>query len=73
MQLGAGQTMLFGALSGSIAEMVTYPFEVIRRKMQLGSILASRKIPLTALSALHATPMVRSNLVFTNLTINYIT
>ena len=27
--------MLFGALAGAAAEFSTYPFEVIRRRMQL--------------------------------------
>jgi hypothetical protein len=43
MKLGVATTLMFGALAGMSAEVVTYPLEVIRRKMQLERTLASRK------------------------------
>lgn len=43
MKLDLRTTLLFGALAGMCAEVVTYPLEVIRRKMQLERVLASRK------------------------------
>lgn len=35
MEIGALRTLLFGAISGAAAEAATYPFEVVRRQMQL--------------------------------------
>eukprot|EP00892_Ulva_mutabilis_P001214 jgi/Ulvmu1/11093/UM070_0008.1 len=44
MRLGTAATLLYGALAGLCAETVTYPLEVIRRKMQLERVLAAREI-----------------------------
>jgi hypothetical protein len=40
MRLSTGMTLLFGAMAGVCSEVVTYPLEVIRRKMQLERTLA---------------------------------
>lgn len=44
MRLGTAATLLYGALAGLCAETVTYPLEVIRRKMQLERVLAAREL-----------------------------
>lgn len=44
MRLGTGATLMYGALAGLCAETVTYPLEVIRRKMQLERVLAAREL-----------------------------
>lgn len=44
MRLGTAATLLYGALAGLCAETVTYPLEVIRRKMQLERVLAAREV-----------------------------
>jgi Mitochondrial carrier protein len=48
MRLSPRATLLFGATAGVCAEAVTYPLEVIRRKMQLERILAAQQILTTA-------------------------
>jgi hypothetical protein len=58
MKLGVACTLSFGALAGMSAEVVTYPLEVIRRKMQLERTLASRKV-ISAVSAARVTRLVR--------------
>lgn len=35
MEVGALRTLLYGALSGACAEATTYPFEVVRKQMQV--------------------------------------
>lgn len=35
LELGPIRTLLYGAISGACAEAVTYPFEVIRRQLQM--------------------------------------
>ncbi|KAK9742604.1 hypothetical protein RND81_03G185100 [Saponaria officinalis] len=35
LELGPLRTLLYGALSGACAEVATYPFEVLRRRMQM--------------------------------------
>eukprot|EP00897_Mesotaenium_endlicherianum_P006673 jgi/Mesen1/6033/ME000308S05224 len=35
MELGAARTLLYGAIAGACAEAATYPFEVVRRHLQL--------------------------------------
>ncbi|GMN45331.1 hypothetical protein TIFTF001_014522 [Ficus carica] len=35
LELGPFRTLLYGAISGACAEAATYPFEVVRRKLQL--------------------------------------
>lgn len=44
MKLSAATTLMFGAAAGVAAEIVTYPLEVIRRKMQLERTMAARRI-----------------------------
>ena len=44
MRLGTAATLVYGALAGLCAETVTYPLEVIRRKMQLERVIAAREI-----------------------------
>ena len=44
MKLSIATTLVFGAMAGVCAEIVTYPLEVIRRKMQLERTLASRRL-----------------------------
>jgi hypothetical protein len=48
LDLSPQHTLLFGGLSGMSAEVVTYPLEVIRRKMQLDCVLTSRAALLAA-------------------------
>ncbi|XP_020691182.1 probable mitochondrial adenine nucleotide transporter BTL3 [Dendrobium catenatum] len=45
LELGPMRTLLYGAISGCCAEAATYPFEVVRRKLQL-------QVQATRLSAL---------------------
>lgn len=35
LELGPLRTLLYGAISGACAEAATYPFEVVRRKLQM--------------------------------------
>ncbi|KAM7257877.1 hypothetical protein ACFE04_013618 [Oxalis oulophora] len=35
LELGPSRTLLYGAIAGACAEFATYPFEVVRRKLQL--------------------------------------
>lgn len=35
LELGPIRTLLYGAISGACAELVTYPFEVIRKQLQM--------------------------------------
>lgn len=35
LEIGPVRTLLFGAIAGACAETVTYPFEVVRRQMQM--------------------------------------
>lgn len=37
LELGPVRTLLHGAISGACAEVATYPFEVVRRQLQLQS------------------------------------
>jgi hypothetical protein len=48
MKLDVITTLMFGAMAGVCAEIMTYPLEVIRRKMQLERTLASRHIRIRA-------------------------
>lgn len=45
LELGPIKTLLYGAIAGACAEATTYPFEVVRRKLQL-------QVQATKLSAL---------------------
>ncbi|GAV63568.1 Mito_carr domain-containing protein [Cephalotus follicularis] len=45
LELGPVRTLLYGAISGACAEVATYPFEVVRRQLQL-------QVQATRLSAL---------------------
>jgi hypothetical protein len=35
LELGPGRTLLYGAIAGACAEAATYPFEVVRRQLQM--------------------------------------
>lgn len=35
LELGPLRTLLYGAISGACAEVATYPFEVVRRQLQM--------------------------------------
>lgn len=65
MKLDVITTLMFGAMAGVCAEVITYPLEVIRRKMQLERTLASRRIRIGAApigTAAAAQRLVRSSL-----------
>ncbi|RZC89515.1 hypothetical protein C5167_027057 [Papaver somniferum] len=45
LELGPFRTLLYGAISGACAEAATYPFEVVRRQLQM-QVKATRLSPL---------------------------
>ncbi|OVA14207.1 Mitochondrial carrier protein [Macleaya cordata] len=45
LELGPARTLLYGAISGACAEAATYPFEVVRRQLQM-QVKATRLNPL---------------------------
>ena len=44
MELGALRTLLYGGISGVCAETAIYPFEVVRRQLQLQSLSQQRSV-----------------------------
>ncbi|KAG9151640.1 hypothetical protein Leryth_001945 [Lithospermum erythrorhizon] len=45
LELGTARTLIYGAIAGAFAEAATYPFEVVRRQLQM-------QVPATKMSAL---------------------
>ncbi|GAA0154839.1 mitochondrial carrier protein [Lithospermum erythrorhizon] len=45
LELGTARTLIYGAIAGACAEAATYPFEVVRRQLQM-------QVPATKMSAL---------------------
>ena len=56
-QLGPVHMLLFGALSGASAELVVYPMEVIRRRMQMQAASAGTPCVIIPVTAWHAEGM----------------
>eukprot|EP00898_Chlorokybus_atmophyticus_P002863 jgi/Chlat1/3578/Chrsp234S03567 len=45
LEIGAGPTLLYGAIAGLCAELATYPMEVVRRQLQLqGTMVCGKRV-----------------------------
>ncbi|RWW74327.1 hypothetical protein BHE74_00017737 [Ensete ventricosum] len=45
LELGPVRTLLYGAIAGACAEVTTYPFEVVRRHLQMQLIFPKSRLP----------------------------